>query len=111
MAPADGGAGRARGAEIVSGKWSDLATELRPTIPFFSAIRRITSGAMERGEKGVGGGFVWSLNDWKVFARVARSQKFPAFLGNAVYRTVRNVETMLADGKSAQEIHAALYWR
>lgn len=94
-----------------SGKWAALSVELKPLAEFYAAVRAIAARAAKRGEIGEGGGYVWSLTEWQYFCKIARASTHPAFFGNAVLHTVRNVETMIADGKTAREIHALLYWR
>lgn len=93
------------------GKWSAVGVELAPLMGFFAIVNKIGQRARERGELGEGGSPVWSIAEWQRFIRAAREESHPGFMGSAIVKTVLNVETMLADGKNARDIHVALFWR
>lgn len=93
------------------GKWSSIGVEVRPMVPFCDIVTKLAARARDRGEIGEGGGPVWSLAEWQRFIKATREDSFPGLLGTAAFKTVANVEIMIADGKTAREIHSALYWR
>lgn len=94
-----------------SGKWASLRVELAPALGFFAIVNKISERAKARGEVGEGGGSVWDLAEWKRFCKAARDEGHLQVAGTAVFRTVRNVELMIAEGKTAREIHQALFWK
>lgn len=92
------------------GKWSSIATELTPLRGFYGIVTKLADRARERGEIGEGGAPVWSLAEWARFIRAARESQHLESQFSGLLKTVVAVETLIDAGKTAREIHQALYW-
>lgn len=90
---------------------SSFAVEIRPALPFFAELREITTSAANRRDIGEGDTPIWSLDEWRRFIAAARATIHMPLMGNAIYKTVVNVERMLEDGKDARFIHRTLYYK
>lgn len=80
----------------------------KDVLDFFAGVRRLSDRARERNELGRDGEPIWSEVEWATFCKGARAYKHMSFFGAAIVNTVTEVEAMLADGFSAQDIHNVL---
>lgn len=79
---------------------------------FLETLREIGQSARKRSELGEGGDPVWSVEEWRAFCDAGQdyAETGGAF-ADGIFKTVRNVRTMLDDGKDARFIHRVFYWR
>ena len=80
----------------------------RDVIDFFSGVRKLAARARARGDFGPDGEPVWSEAEWIAFCRGARAHSHLGMFGNGIVNTVRDVESWLASGMDAFDIHEAL---
>jgi hypothetical protein len=82
----------------------------KDALDFYAGVSRLAARARERGDLDAQGDPIWSENEWKAFCRGVRSYSHlqSLGLGMAAYRTCVDVESWLASGMDAFDIHEAL---
>lgn len=77
-------------------------------LEFFKGVSRLAARAKARGNLGPDGHPIWSEDELRAFCKGARAYRHLSFYGNALVRSVQEIEACLEDGYDASDIHNIL---